>query len=278
MGNIVWLASYPKSGNTWLRAFLANLLADARAPLAFDAWLQYAVDEANPERFSRISGLPSTQLDISALCRLRAGVHVDIAGVARGSVFVKTHNLAGSFDGNPLQNWQVTAGAVYVLRNPLDVCISFAAHFGLSLDDAIARMADPNLATSNDALFVSEIVGSWSQHVLGWTALAARGVLVLRYEDMLDKPLKAFTRVARMVGLGDDRARIQRAIAFSDFRQLRQMERNNGFREAASSDVPFFRSGRAKQWRERLTRAQVTQLIGSHREAMQRFGYLPAGY
>lgn len=278
MGSIVWLSSYPKSGNTWLRAFIANLIADARAPLAFDAWPHYAVDEANPERFSRVAGVPSTQLDIDALCRLRVAVQADIAATTRGTVFVKTHNLAGSFDGHALQNWTVTAGAIHVVRNPLDVCISFAAHFGLRLDAAIARMADANLATGNDALFVSEVIGSWSQHVASWAALEARGVLLVRYEDMLDKPLKAFTRVARMLRLGDDRARIMRAIEFSDFKRLQRMERSDGFREAVSGAVPFFRKGLAKQWRERLSREQVAQVIADHREVMRRFNYLPAGY
>lgn len=278
MGNIVWLSSYPKSGNTWLRAFIANLIADAHTPLAFDAWPRYAVDEANPERFSRVAGVLSTDLDVDALCRLRVAVQADIAAAARGTVFVKTHNLAGSFDGHALQNWTVTAGAIYVVRNPLDVCISFAAHFGLTLDTAIARMADSNLATSNDALFVSEVIGSWSQHVASWAALQARGVLLVRYEDMLDKPLKTFTRVARMLRLGDDRARILRAIEFSDFKRLQRMERSDGFREAVSSAVPFFRKGLAKQWRERLGREQVEQIIADHREVMRRFNYLPAGY
>ncbi|THD09685.1 sulfotransferase domain-containing protein [Metallibacterium scheffleri] len=278
MGNIVWLSSYPKSGNTWLRAFIANLVADARAPLAFDTWPRYAVDEANPERFSRVAGAPSTDLDVDALCRSRVAVQADIAAAARGTVFVKTHNLAGSFDGHALQNWTVTAGAIYVIRNPLDVCISFAAHFGLTLDTAIARMADANLATGNDALFVSEIIGSWSQHVASWAALEARGVLLVRYEDMLDKPLKTFTRVARMLKLGDDRARIMRAIEFSDFKRLQRMERSDGFREAVSGAVPFFRKGLAKQWRERLGREQVARIIADHREVMRRFNYLPAGY
>ena len=278
MGNILWLSSYPKSGNTWLRAFIANLLADARAPLAFDAWLHYAVDEANPERFSRIAGAPSVGLDIQTLCRLRGAVQADIAAAARGTVFVKTHNLAGSFDGHALQNWAVSAGAIHVVRNPLDVCISFAAHFGLDLDEAIARMADDNLATGNDDLFVSEILGSWSRHVASWAGLQERGVLLLRYEDMLEKPLKTFTRVARLLGLGADRARIARAIAGSDFRHLQQMERRDGFREAVSGKVPFFRRGQAGQWREHLDRAQVQRILAVHREQMRRFHYLPAGY
>ena len=278
MGNLVWLASYPKSGNTWLRAFLAHLLADARTPLPFDDWPRYALDEANPQRFSAVAGAPSESLDLAQLCALRVQVQAQIAAQAQGSVFVKTHNLAGQFDGHALQNWSVTAGAIYIVRNPLDVCVSFAAHFGLTLDDAIARMADSGLCTGNDALFVGEVIGSWSQHVQSWAALQARNVLVLRYEDLLDKPRKSFTRVARMIGLGADTARIERAIGFSDFRRLRRMEQEQGFREAVAPDRPFFRSGQAAQWRQRLTRDQVAQVIAAHREPMRRYGYLPAGW
>jgi hypothetical protein len=69
-----------------------------------------------------------------------------------------------------------------------------------------------------------------------------------------------------------------RAIEFSDFKFLQGMERKHGFREAVSGTVPFFRKGLAKQWRERLSREQVEQVIADHREVMRRFNYLPAGY
>ncbi len=278
MGNIFWLAAYPKSGNTWLRAFIANLIANPTEPLAFDAWLQYATDEADPELFTKVSGRPSATLDIETLCALRTDVHARIAARSRGTVFVKTHNLTGSYAGYPLQNWTVTSGAVYVVRNPLDVAISIAAHFGISIDESIERLGSQDVATANDDLFVGQILGSWSQHVASWVDLESKSILVLRYEDMREKPMKAFGRVARLLGLNRDRSRIERAIRFSEFSQLQRMERTGGFREASGRGVAFFRAGASNQWRERLSRDQVERIISDHRTLMQRFRYLPTGY
>ena len=277
MGNIVWLASYPKSGNTWLRAFLANLVADRSTPVPLDELARYADDEASPERFSALAGRPSEGLDLSEIAALRPQVHALIARDARGTRFVKTHNMAGSFDGHPLHDMAVTAGAIYVVRNPLDVAVSMTHHFGLSLDEAIERLGDANVATANDALFVTQILGSWSMHVKGWVDLASERVLVLRYEDLLARPGKQFARVARLVGLGTDRARIERAVARAGFGELAALERRHGFREASATAGCFFRRGRANEWREALSREQVARVVGAHREQMARFGYVPAG-
>ena len=277
MGSLVWLASYPKSGNTWLRAFLANLMANSSSPLAFDEWPRFAVDEANPEYFSSVAGVSSTELDIDQICSLRENVHSKLSRMTDGRIFVKTHNLAGRFGVSHLQNWDVTSAAVYIVRNPLDVCISFASHFGLSLDDAIDCLANVNMATGNDSLFVSEILSSWSAHVQSWAAVSQRKVLIVRYEDLLSSPRSSFKRIADMLELPSSVEILDRAIDFSTFDRLKRMEHSGGFREAASPDVPFFRAGTADQWRTRLTPSQVARIVSAHGEQMQRFGYLPDG-
>ena len=278
MGNIVWLASYPKSGNTWVRAFLANLVANRADPVPLDELARYAEDEANPELFSMLAGKPSTQLDIGEIAELRPQVHAAIAQRAQGTRFVKTHNMAGSFDGHPLHNWQVSAGAVCVVRNPLYVAVSMTHHFGLTIDEAIERLGDENVATVNDALFVSQVLGSWSMHVKGWADMANASVLVLRYEDLLDKPAKQFAKIAKLVGLGQDRNRVERAMKHAGFQSLSSMEKKHGFVEASDKGARFFRKGRVNEWRETLGREQVQRVIDAHREQMQRFGYVPAGY
>lgn len=278
MGNIVWLASYPKSGNTWLRAFLANLVANRSEPVPLAELPRYADDEASPELFTLLAGRPSAGLSFGEIAELRPLVHAEIAARAQGTRFVKTHNLAGSVDGHSLHNWNVTAGSIYVVRNPLDVAVSMTHHFGLDLDTAIARLGDDNVATANDELFVSQMLGSWSSHVRGWADMAGDRVLVLRYEDLVQKPSKAFLKVARFVGLGQDRTRIERAVRHADFRTLSALERKHGFVEASDKGARFFRKGLANEWREALSREQVQRVIAAHREQMARFGYVPAGY
>lgn len=278
MGNLFWLASYPKSGNTWIRAFLANLIANRASPVPLSELQQYARDEADPALFTALAGRPSASLDLGEIAELRHAAQARIAAESLGTCFVKTHNMLGSFDGHPLQNWGVTSGAVYVVRNPLDVAVSMTHHFGLSVDDAIERLGNENVATANDALFVSQFLGSWSMHVAGWADQASERILVVRYEDLLDKPGKHFARIARLVGLGQDKARVDRAVRHAGFESLAGMERRDGFVEASDKGVRFFRKGRVNQWREALDRVQVQRVVDVHREQMKRFGYVPPGY
>ena len=278
MGNILWLASYPKSGNTWLRAFLANLVANRSTPLPLSELTKYCDDEARPDYFSAAAGRPSTELSVGEICALRPQVQASLVARRSGTLFVKTHNAAGSFDGYPLHNPNVTVGAIYVLRNPLDVAISMTHHFGLSLAEAIDRLAAEGLASANDALFVPQILGSWSRHVAGWTTQDNPRILVLRYEDLIEKPLKAFSKVAKLAGLADSRADIECAIRFSSFETLATIEKRDGFIEVSDKTRRFFRVGRANQWRTLLSRDQVARIVHDHREQMVRFKYVPAGY
>jgi hypothetical protein len=278
MGNIVWLASYPKSGNTWLRAFLANLIANRPAPVPLAELPKYAALEADPELYSRVAGRPSIELDFDQLCALRPQVHAAIATAAPRTVFVKTHSMAGVHDGVALLTPEVTAGAICIVRNPLDVAISMSHHFGIDIDAAIDYLGNDNTATDNNDLFVSEFLGSWSTHAKSWADIESPRILVLRYEDLLEKPAKGFGRIARLVGLDADRARVERAIRSASFQNLAGMERRDGFVEVPIKGKHFFRAGRANQWRDVLARDQVMRIIAGHREQMARFRYIPAGY
>lgn len=278
MGNIVWLASYPKSGNTWIRAFLANLVANRSDPVPLNDLPRYCEDEARPELFSMVAGKPSTGLSLDEIIAVRPRVHELIAANARGTRFVKSHNYAGAMGGHPLHNASVTAGAIYVVRNPLDVAVSMTHHFGLTLDEAIERLGNEQVATANDAMFVTQILSSWSVHVKSWADLASERVLVLRYEDLVEKPAKHFAKVARLVGIGQDRARIERAVKHAAFQNLASMEKKHGFVEVSDKATRFFREGRMNQWREAMSREQIKRVVDAHREQMARFGYVPAGY
>lgn len=281
MGNILWLASYPKSGNTWLRAFLANLIVDHPTPLKPSELSGYGEAEARANHYAELSGRPSTELTAEELAALRMPVHALIAQRARGTQLVKTHNFNGSFEGHPLVNWQVSAGAIYVIRNPLDVAVSMTHHFSVAIDEAIERLGDDKVTSINDGTFVSDFIGSWSTHVESWADMAEKvpgKVIVLRYEDLLEKPAKHFARAARLVGLGHDKPRIRRAVGHAGFRTLSALEKQYGFVEAVDQETRFFRTGRANEWRDALNRQQVQRIVDAHRGQMRRFGYVPAGF
>lgn len=276
MGNLIWLASYPKSGNTWLRAFIHNLIMDADRPSRLNEITRFFESESDPRWYQPLveGEYASSSFDDFASLRPRAQRAI-ANSVARGSVFTKTHNQLTTYQGTTLHDLEKTAAAIYVVRNPLDVTISAADHFGLSIDQAIDLMAEPNTATDSDQQSVGSFLGSWSQHVESWTNSANSQFLVLRYEDLIDKPMFGFGKVARLLGLDDNKARIKKAIKFSSFRELHSQEAKTGFAERSQNSKSFFRKGKKFQWLEVLNEQQITQIISHHREQMDRFDYVP---
>jgi hypothetical protein len=177
--------------------------------------------------------------------------------------------------GFPTVTFEVTAGAIYVVRNPLDVAISYAHHLGASIEDAIGYMAKARAQVPASNNHVHELLGSWSEHVESWTAKPNAALHVVRYEDMLMKPQTAFGGIVRFLGLQVPRERLERAIARSSFRVLQEQERRHGFKEKGEKADRFFREGKSGKWRKILTAEQVERVISAHSQQMQRFGYFP---
>jgi hypothetical protein len=279
MARIVWLASYPKSGNTWLRALLCNFIADAGRPLRLADLPRYAADESKPNWYLPYAG-GRTPGELSALetAALRTRVHRDIAASASGAmVLVKTHSFFGALEGYPLQDLGVTAGAICVVRNPLDVVPSMADHFGVSLDEAIEFLANDMTGTPGDEANVASVLCSWSTHVRSWCQSGLSHLQVIRYEDLLAEGPGTFAKVVRFLGMGHDPARLKRAIRSSSVEELRRQEEAGGFEERSPNSQRFFSHGLKGRRREPLSSDQVARVVAQHRPLMAQFGYLPAG-
>ncbi|MBT5434019.1 MAG: sulfotransferase domain-containing protein [Alphaproteobacteria bacterium] len=274
MGNLVWLASYPKSGNTWLRAFLTNLMTNAERPVTLDELGRLTAGDAEPSRYVALAGKPIEALDSATVAALRPRVQAQLAAESAETRFVKTHSALMGAHGVPSINLQITAGAIYVVRDPRDVAVSFGHHLGRPLDDIIELMGRDNAVTDSTPAAVSELIGSWSQHVASWTAQTNPALHVVRYEDMLARPQKAFGGIAGFLGLKPPRGRIERAIRHASFKVLRGQEDKNGFRERSEHSDSFFRAGVAGQWRDVMTPEQIRRIGQQHHEQMARFEYL----
>ncbi|MFN4353928.1 sulfotransferase domain-containing protein [Parvibaculum sp.] len=278
MGALIWLASYPKSGNTWMRSFLHNLFRNSQKPVSVNEIDDFCLGGSTSFWYRKYTATPPEQLSEEEVARYRMQVQRDFTTVFPDSVFVKTHDYLGEYAGVPLQNMEVTAGAIYIVRNPLDVVISMAPHFGITLEEAITSLANEDAGTSQNDTHVPEHYGSWSTHVRTWTRRPSPGLLVMRYEDMLDKPKKSFKTVTNFLGLKPSPERLDRAIRFSSFKVLKAQEEKEGFKERPQTSKSFFREGKRDQWREKLTPDQVRQIIAVHHEQMARFGYIPEDY
>ena len=304
MGGIYWLASYPKSGNTWFRTFLANLLSGRDTPVDIND-LSHTIASSRGW-LDEVLGFDTAELHPDEVDRLRPHVYRWSLRAPTPS-YHKIHDayyMVGGEPGagagglvvagaggpaapgeaaaapEPLTSREATLGALYIIRNPLDVAPSYADHRGTSIDDAIAAMNDPAHALSRGTrglpIQVRQRLGTWSQHVSSWVDAPGLRRLVIRYEDMQSDPMPTFTRAAQFLHAPEDPARIARALDFSAFDTLAQMERERGFRERSPRTGSFFRKGAAGDWRTTLTPAQVRAIIDAHAPVMRRFGYLDA--
>ncbi len=277
MGGIYWLASYPKSGNTWLRIFLQNLREDGTEPVNIND-LQTGQIASDRNWLDDVLGFDSADLDADEIDRLRPAVyrwslHDDDIG------YHKIHDAYTMTEaGEPLVSKEGTLGALYIIRNPLDVAPSFANHNNSTLDDAIERMGssiDALARTDKKLKFqVRQKLLSWSEHVLSWVDAPDLNIQVIRYEDMLINPVATFTKTVKFLGLPDDPVRIEKAIRFSDFKVVSTQERENGFSEKPAKTEYFFRQGKSNGWRDQLSVTQIECIIRDHGEIMRRFGYL----
>lgn len=274
MGALVWLASYPKSGNTWTRHFLHSLIRSPDQPQDINAMVRLTVADSTNNWYRDQLQKPVEDCSDEEIAAVRPAAVKNIAAGADGLVFVKTHNAMVKHLGTPMIEPSVTAGAVYIVRNPLDVAVSYAHFFGTTIDRAIERMNHEGTVAAKTEGQVYQYYGSWREHVHSWTRREVRQLHVMRYEDMLDKPFETFGRLAEFLRIAPTRERLEAAIAASSFDRLKEQEEATGFAEKPETSERFFRAGRAGQWRDRLTPEQVKAIVEPNREQMARFGYL----
>lgn len=283
MNRIVWLASYPKSGNTWFRIFLTNYLRDADQPANINQ-LDNGPIASSRFAFDQAVGYDSGELTFDETDSLRPEAYLHWARRATETLYCKVHD-AYTFlpDGRALFPAEATACALYFVRNPLDVAVSFAHHGGhQNFDQTIKMMANPDYSfCAQDHTELNQLrqrLLSWSAHYRSWRVAADTRVHVVRYEDMKGDPESTFGQIIRFAGLPEDHQRLLKALAFSEFDAIKRQETQNGFFERPSTKRIFFRKGVAGSWRESLTAEQADRIIADHHEVMTELGYLdPAG-
>ena len=279
---IFWLASYPKSGNTWFRTFLQNLLVDGDEPVSINDLATGQIASARGW-LDETLGFDTADLYTDEIERLRPVVYAWSAWEQQQPYsYHKIHDACWQLDsGEWLVSQQATVGAVYLVRNPLDVAISNANHNDCSIDKAIEQLNNPELCickNKRSALKnqIEQRLLSWSLHVASWLDNGAVDTLAVRYEDMKHKPLETFTRAAAFLQLPTDPEKIANALRFSDFSLLQAQEAEKTFKERPPRIERFFRKGMAGDWQQTLSPAQLDKIISCHYHMMQRFGYLDA--
>lgn len=274
MRRIIWIASYPKSGNTWMRAFLANYVLDRREALPINELGAFTLSDTRPRFYQEAAGKPIAEITEAESLTLRAKAQSLIAAARPHDHFVKTHCLNGVHRGVRLISPEVTKGAICITRNPLDLVLSYAGHFNLTIDQTIDAMADPGNSTIDAGHRIFTLLGTWSDHVRSWRDGADFPMIMVRYEDLLAQPQAAFKSIVRTLGLPFDADRLNRAISFSSFRELSTQESQSGFTERPPHAKRFFREGKAGAWQKQLSKAQIDKVTTTHGDVMASLGYL----
>lgn len=272
--SIVWMASYPKSGNTWARIFLANYVANVDAPVPINNAHRIAMGDSIAKTYRMVAGQAIDVTDIDLTLRLRPKVLHGIVANNADINLVKTHNARITARGVTLIPDDVTRSAFYIMRNPLDMVLSYARHYGMTPDEAVEVVSHPDNANPPDDQTVTQFMGSWSEHVRSWTAKAPYPILVLRYEDMLADPRASFARLLTHLGMPIDPERLDRAIRFSSFDELSEQEKAEGFIEKSPESERFFAKGQSEQWKTDLPPRLIKKMKHAHRKVMKQYGYL----
>jgi len=262
-----------------MRAFLTNFLTPDDKPADINA-LGVGLNASGREIFDEALGIESSDMTADEIERHRPAAYRQMAAAASADkLFFKIHDAYKyTSRGESTIPADVTWGAIYLVRNPLDVAVSAAHHFSQTLDEAIRSMADDTRALAADPSrlrpYLTQRYLSWSRHVLSWLDQREIAIHLMRYEDMCRHPLETFTTAIEFLGMTGGVDRVRRAITFSSFQSLREQEQIHGFRGRPSGAGSFFRNGRPGGWREVLSDVQAGRIIHDHRHMMQRLGYL----
>ncbi|NBC83043.1 MAG: sulfotransferase domain-containing protein [Bacteroidetes bacterium] len=274
--NIVWLASYPKSGNTWFRVFLSNLLDVRDAPAHINELRQTPIISSRP-MFDQLTGIASSDLPPDIIHAWQPDVFRHIAANSTELQFFKIHDANFPLkDGQLFIPPEITKGVLYFVRNPLDVCVSFAHHMAKDIDHAVKVLNNESFGfcmhSTNLSHQLRQLVSDWSSHVKSWTE-SHLPVHVMRYEDMLENPEKTFSEALEFLDLSYKKEDIEKAIKFSKFAQLKAQEQQEGFKEKNIKAKSFFRKGVTNDWKNHLSQEQVNAIVEKHKDVMKRFGY-----
>lgn len=256
-----------------MRALLANYILKREDPFPINDLGSFSLSDIRPRFFHEASGKPVEKLSQNDTLELRLKSQQLISQSKPHDHFVKTHSRFGSFKGYPLINSTVSKGAIYLVRNPLDVVISFASHLGASIDDAIDLMEDPLYSTKSNDSNVLTILGGWSEHVDSWLTNKSIPRILVRYEDLAANPNKEFSKILNTLGINIDQNLLKKSIEFSSFSELSEQESKSGFRERPPHAERFFRKGTSGQWNSILEDRQIKKIVTSHGLVMKKLGY-----
>ena len=257
---IFWIASYPKSGNTWLRSLLSSYFYSENG--LFDQSLLGKIGQF-PEKkyFSDFDYNPSIITDTSKFwIRAQEKINKD-----KKLKFFKTHNVLGAIDGNSFTNIKNTMGCIYIVRDPRNVITSLKNHYEMSDDEALTFMMNEkkfiyDYHSKNDYSDF-QFISSWEKNYKSWTNQNILSVKLIKYENLYDKTFEVFKSIIEFINKLSNSKKIfdskkaKISIQSSTFDKLKNIEETDGFLESILSKndpkkIPFFHLGPKNDWKK----------------------------
>jgi hypothetical protein len=230
---IIWIPSYPKSGNTYLRSFLSSYYYSTKGKFDFSLLLN-------------INQFPSLRYSDS-----KSYTYVDAAKnwtnnqkkffAKEKLFFLKTHNSLEEYFGYKFTKPSETLGAIYIVRDPRNIISSMCNHYSMDFNEAYNKMIDQNaslaLKNSDGDLSNFSFLGSWSNHYRSWKNNFEFRTLIIKYEDLEKDAYSVFwntlTFIEELTGKNEpiNKKKFENSINSTNFSNLKQQEKLNGFKE-----------------------------------------------
>ena len=265
-GSLTWIASYPKSGNTWIRSIIhAGLTGSMDINSLAITSRGFASKVAELHRGKINLQSPEEASNFWATCQRR--LNFDLNGK---KAFLKTHNAAGECAGEKFPLTDTSNGVIYIVRDPRDVIISYSNHYRIEPREAFDRMrSQHNHIWATDSLERFELLSRWDKHVLSWNSLSIPK-LFLRYEDMLETPKLSIEKIFEFLDL-EPVINTEKIVDLTNFANLSKQEAVTGFNEAVNG-ATFFKQGKSEQWKD-LDLSLLNEITEAFGTAMGAFGY-----
>ena len=276
---IIWLASYPKSGNTWMWFFIKSYFnpQNKKFSLNHDKDDPYLLETFPTER--RFDELKIDYQDFFDISKNWINLQ-SLINLNNKTNYLKTHNAMCTIKNNKFTDVHNTLGAIYIVRDPRDVLVSYSSYMGENIDKTLdILISDDSYEYGNfkDKFYRKSLMGSWSSHYKSWKNYKSKEILLVKYEDMVNKSNSTFLRVLNYLDkinqIKVDQNKMKHAIRETSFENLKKLEMKEGFK-ANPSKKPFFRKGRVGDWKEKLTEDQAKKIEKAFKTEMIELGYL----
>ena len=291
--HIFWISSYPKSGNTLVRAILTGLFFSNDGKVKFENMRNIGLFETT-RRLNFIKSINEKDFynlgDLTVLSKYWQKIQVSQElKIVNGFGFLKTHSCLVSIKNNLFTTKDISKGYIYIIRDPRDLCISWAKHSNYSIDQSIDFLCNSlsvlkwvnkskySMVPKN--IFPLQFVSSWKEHVKSWTENDFDiPKLVIKYEDLIVNKEIVIKKILKFffenfnIKINNLNTKLENILETTSFDYMKKAEIKNGFDEAMLWNS-FFQEGKKGQWKDVLKKTQRSKIEYNFREYMNKFGY-----